>query len=141
MIRQFISAAVALAVALCAHAASFDIDCAVDGAHVSAPSSLAVGDTIAVRAPGGASFALRLVSAPPAGVAGQSYIARDDGGSASAVVKLSAGGLRVSIDDFANRRAITVLVKDLLDPEEKAEEPEEAEADAPEVEEEADQAF
>ena len=112
MIRQFISAAVALAVALCAHAASFDIDCAGDGAPVSAPSSLAVGDTIAVRAPGGASFALRLVSAPPAGVAGQSYIARDDGGSASAVVKLSAGGLRVTIDDIASHRAITVLVKD-----------------------------
>ena len=43
------------------------------------------------------------------------------------------GGAKVGV--------ITVLVKDLLDPEEKAEEPEEAEADAPEVEEEADQAF
>ena len=101
-----------MAVALCVCAASFDIDCSDDGAPASAPSALAVGDTIAVHAPGGASFALRLVSAPPAGIAGQSYIARDEGGSASAVVKLTKTGLRITIDDFMNQRQYTVRCKD-----------------------------
>ena len=110
MVRKCILAAAAVAFALCVRAAEFAIDCAA--AAVDAPPSLAVGDSIAVRLAGGGSYALRLVAAPPAGIAGQSYIARDEVGGASAVVKPTADGIRVSIDDFANHRLVMVVVRD-----------------------------
>ena len=59
-----------------------------------------VGDRIDLALPDGQpSFSLSIVAAPPAGIAGQSYIARDMNGEASAIVKPTADGLRVTIDD------------------------------------------
>lgn len=110
MIRKCILPVAAVALSLCVRAAEFAVDCAAEAAD--APASLAVGDSIAVRLAGGESFALRIVSAPPAGIAGQAYIARDEGRGASAVVKPTADGIRISIDDFANHRLVTVVVRD-----------------------------
>ena len=76
------------------------------------PESLAVGDVIDLSLPGGAAFSLELVSAPPAGIAGQSFIACDRRSEAAAVVKPKANGIRIIIDDYTNSRIFTVRVKD-----------------------------
>ena len=71
-----------------------------------------VGDRIDLALPDGQpSFSLSIVAAPPAGIAGQSYIARDMNGEASAIVKPTADGLRVTIDDFENRKIYSVIVR------------------------------
>ena len=76
-------------------------------------ATYAVGDTIDIALPDGQpKFSLSIVAAPPAGIAGPSFIARDMNGEASAIVKPTADGLRVTIDDFANRRVYSVRVKD-----------------------------
>ena len=73
----------------------------------------AVGDTINLALPDGLpSFSLSIVAAPPAGIAGQSYIARDTQSQASAIVKPTKDGRRVTIDDFEHKRLYSVLVKD-----------------------------
>ena len=74
--------------------------------------SVEVGDKIDLKLFGDVCFALKVVSKPPAGIAGQSYIARDENGSASAIVKVTASGVRISVDDFANLRQYTVRCKD-----------------------------
>ena len=75
-------------------------------------SRFAVGDTLDLRLFDDVGFAFRIVSAPPAGIAGQSFIAKDENGSASAIVKVTATTARISVDDFANRRQYTVRCKD-----------------------------
>ena len=74
--------------------------------------AVAVGDTLNLRLFGDVDYALRIVSAPPAGIAGQSFIAKDANGSASAIVKVSEKAARISVDDFMNRRQYTVRCKD-----------------------------
>ena len=76
------------------------------------PASIAVGDTIDLALFDDIRFALKIVSAPPAGIAGQSFIARDENGSASAIVKVAENRARISVDDFMNRRQYTVRCKD-----------------------------
>ena len=74
--------------------------------------SYAVGDTIDLSLPDGQpSFSLSIVAAPPAGIAGQSYIARDTQSQASAIVKPTKDGLRVTIDDFEHQKTYSVLVR------------------------------
>lgn len=81
-------------------------------AHLEA-GEFAVGDMIDLALPDGLpSFSLSIVAAPPAGIAGQSYIARDTRSQASAVVKPTSDGLRVTIDDFENQKIYSVRVKD-----------------------------
>lgn len=74
--------------------------------------AVAVGDMLNLKLFGDVDFALRIVSAPPAGIAGQSFIAKDENGSASAIVKVTANTARISVDDFTNRRQYTVRCKD-----------------------------
>lgn len=81
-----------------------------DAAEV--PAKLEIGDTIDLSLPEGVAFSLSIVAAPPAGIAGQSYIAHDANSEASAVVKPTKDGLRVTVDDFENRRIYSVRVKD-----------------------------
>ena len=72
-----------------------------------------VGDRIDLALPGGQpSFSLSIVAAPPAGIAGPSFIARDMNGEASAIVKPTADGLRVMIDDFEHGKIYSVRVRD-----------------------------
>ncbi len=80
----------------------------------SAPvSSFAVGDRINLSLPDGqSSFALEIVSAPPPGIAGQSFVAKDANGTASAVIKLARETLRITVDDFSNRKIYSVRIKD-----------------------------
>ena len=74
--------------------------------------SYAVGDTIDLALPDEMpSFSLSIVAAPPAGIAGQSYIARDTQSKASAIVKPTKAGLRVTIDDFEHQKIYSVLVR------------------------------
>ena len=74
--------------------------------------AVAVGDMLNLKLFGDVDFALRIVSAPSAGIAGQSLIARDEKGGASAIVKVTATTARISVDDFMNRRQYTVRCKD-----------------------------
>ena len=75
------------------------------------PAKLAVGDKIDLSLPEGAAFSLSIVAAPPAGIAGQSYIARDANSQASAIVKPTKDGLRVTIDDFEHQKVYSVRVR------------------------------
>ena len=71
-----------------------------------------IGDTINLSLPEGQpSFALQIVAAPPAGIAGPSYIAKDLHGQASAVVKPTKEGLRITIDDFEHQKIYSVRVQ------------------------------
>ena len=74
--------------------------------------AVAVGDMLNLKLFGDVDFAFKIVSAPPAGIAGQSFIAKDENGSASAIVKVTAKTARISVDDFTNRRQYTVRCKD-----------------------------
>ncbi|MBR1870419.1 MAG: chitobiase/beta-hexosaminidase C-terminal domain-containing protein, partial [Kiritimatiellae bacterium] len=104
-------AAIAACAALSAGAAEYRID--LRGGEMPAQGvAFAVGDTIAVRLADGEEFALAVTAAPPAGVAGRSFIARDAARGVSAVVKPSAKGLRVTIDDFANAKIYTIKTAD-----------------------------
>ncbi|MBO7482966.1 MAG: chitobiase/beta-hexosaminidase C-terminal domain-containing protein [Kiritimatiellae bacterium] len=95
------------AVALCASAAEHVIDLRQSAVALPSP---AVGDTLDVRIPDGPEFALRIVSAPPPGIAGQSFIARDDASGAAAVVKRDARGFRATIDDVNAGRIWSVRI-------------------------------
>ena len=95
------------AVALCASAAEHVIDLRQSAMALPSP---AVGDTLDVRIPDGPEFALRIVSAPPPGIAGQSFIARDDASGAAAVVKRDARGFRATIDDVNAGRIWSVRI-------------------------------
>ncbi len=81
-------------------------------ANVGTVPAVAVGDTLNLKLFGDVDFALKIVSAPPAGIAGQSFIAKDANGSASAIVKVGEKSARISVDDFMNRRQYTVRCKD-----------------------------
>ena len=81
-------------------------------ANVGTVPAVAVGDTLNLKLFGDVDFAFKIVSAPPAGIAGQSFIAKDENGSASAIVKVTAKTARISVDDFTNRRQYTVRCKD-----------------------------
>ena len=82
------------------------------GASAMDPSAVGVGETVELKLFDGVAFSLSVVAAPPAGIAGRSFIARDAAGTASAIVKTGKGGLRVFIDDFGNGRSYTVRAKD-----------------------------
>lgn len=81
-------------------------------ANVGTVPAVAVGDTLNLKLFGDVDFVLNIVSAPPAGIAGQSFIAKDANGSASAIVKVGEKSARISVDDFMNRRQYTVRCKD-----------------------------
>ena len=74
--------------------------------------SVAVGDRLNLKLFDDVAFALEVASAPPAGIAGQSFIARDQNGPASAIVKVTSKTARISVDDFMNRRQYAVRCKD-----------------------------
>ena len=75
--------------------------------------SFSVGDTINLSLPyGQPSFSLKIVSAPPPGIAGQSFIAKDTESSIGAIVKPRAGGLHITVDDFARNKIYTFNIKD-----------------------------
>ena len=111
--HALLSAFAAFSIAMRASAASFTCDLTQgDGSAVAAPTGIQVGDTVAVSLPDGISFSLLISAAPPAGIAGPSFIARDAASGASAVLKpLAGGGMRISIDDFANARAFGIRIK------------------------------
>lgn len=112
--RKFLAALAAIPTAFGVYAGTHAIDLSGgDGAPVDAPARIAVGNVLEIAMPGGVAFSLAVVSAPPAGIAGPSFIARDAASGASAVVKpLSGGGMRVSIDDFAHARTFGIRIKD-----------------------------
>ena len=103
----------AISITMRASAAFFTCDLTQgDGSAVAAPTGIQVGDTVAVSLPDGISFSLAISAAPPAGIVGPSFIARDAASGASAVLKpLSGGGMRISIDDYANARAFGIRIK------------------------------
>lgn len=74
--------------------------------------SVVVGDKLTLKLFEDVGFSLKIVSAPPAGIAGQSLIARDENGAASAIVKVTDKTARISVDDFMNRRQYTIRCKD-----------------------------
>ena len=76
--------------------------------------ALQVGDNIHLTLFPDTSFALEIVSAPPPGIAGQSFIARDPSSGASAVVKVTKSGIRIAIDNFMRSLQYTVRCKDGL---------------------------
>ena len=83
----------------------------VPASEIVVPDSVAVGDSFHIKLFDDVEMTLAIVAKPPAGIAGQSFIAKDDSGSASAIVKFSGNTARISIDDFMNRRQYTVRVK------------------------------
>ena len=74
--------------------------------------SLAVGDQVSLTLAEDLAFTLRIVSAPPAGIAGQSFIAKVEGVGASAILKVTKRGLRVTIDDFEHSKLYSASYKD-----------------------------
>ncbi|MBR4354106.1 MAG: CotH kinase family protein [Kiritimatiellae bacterium] len=74
--------------------------------------SLAVGDQVALTLAEDLAFTLRIVSAPPPGIAGQSFIANVEGAGASAILKATKKGLRVTIDDFEHSKLYTATYRD-----------------------------
>jgi len=106
-----LAAGMVLALLLGVKATTFEVDCTETATKVETPAALAVGDDFAVKLVGGAEFLLKIVAAPPAGIAGLSYIARDTKSQASAVVKPTKGGLRVTIDDFEHNKIYSVRVR------------------------------
>ena len=139
MKHAVLNALIAIAACLSAHAASFgvnaasgaaeytlDLTCAVPlssqapvirrakmdvSSLPTASPSLAVGDRISLRLFNDVAFDLEIVFIPPSGIAGQSFIARDKNGSASAVIKPTNAGWRITIDDFKNARMYTIRSK------------------------------
>jgi hypothetical protein len=86
-------------------------ECVVDlrQSAVSLPSPV-VGDTLEMRLSDNTEFSFKIVSAPPAGIAGQSFIARDDAAGASAVLKRNARGFKATIDDVNAGRIWSVRI-------------------------------
>ena len=101
--KTMLAALAAFALAACARAEAHTYALARKGCSAAAaPTSISIGDTFDISFPDGSAFFLKVVSAPPAGIAGQSFIARDGRSNASAVVKPLADGVRIAIDDFEN---------------------------------------
>ena len=107
------AALAAFALAVCARAETYVYDLAREGGSaVATPASVSVGDIFDISFPDGVAFSLDVVSAPPAGIAGQSFIAKDSLSGAAAVVKPLANGIRITIDDFTNARNFNLRIKD-----------------------------
>ena len=104
-------AAFALVFYACAETYVYDLSHGGDST-IAAPASISVGDIFDISFPGGVAFSLEVTSAPPAGIAGQSFIAKDSPSDATAVVKPLANGIRITIDDFENARNFNLRIKD-----------------------------
>ena len=81
-----------------------------DSASLSAPA-FALGDRILLTGPDGVSFALEIVSMPPPGIAGQSFIAKDPTTGVGAIVKSREGVVRVTIDDSKQNQIYSFRIK------------------------------
>jgi hypothetical protein len=81
-----------------------------DSASLSAPA-FALGDRILLTGPDGVSFALEIVSMPPPGIAGQSFIAKDTTTGVGAIVKSREGVVRVTIDDSKQNKIYSFRIK------------------------------
>ena len=112
MKRTTIIAALAFVLGFHASASEFSCDFSGEGETVETIPAFAVGDKLFLRGPDGVSLSLDIVSAPPAGIAGQSFIAKDGATGAGAVVKSGVGKLRITVDDFAAGKIYTFVVKD-----------------------------
>ena len=112
MKRTTIIAALAFVLGFHASASEFSYDFSGEGETVETIPAFAVGDKLFLRGPDGVSLLLDIVSAPPAGIAGQSFIAKDGATGAGAVVKSGVGKLRITVDDFAAGKIYTFVVKD-----------------------------
>ena len=111
--KVMLAALAAIAPMVCARAEAYTYVLARDGGSaVAAPACVSIGDFFDVSFPDGTAFSLEVVSVPPAGIAGQSFIARDGRSNASAVVKPLADGVRIAIDDFESARSFSLRVKD-----------------------------
>ena len=75
-------------------------------------SSFAIGDIVHITGPSAVSFALEIVSAPPAGIAGQSFIAKDTATGIGAVVKPKSGNLLAAVDDFIGNKMYFFRIQD-----------------------------
>lgn len=103
----------AFALAVCARAETYVYDLAREGGSaVATPASVSVGDIFDISFPDGVVFSLEVVSAPPTGIAGQSFIAKDRLSGVAAVIKPLANGIRITIDDFTNARNFNLRIKD-----------------------------
>jgi len=92
---------------------AFDFSSQGTGDATAPVYSFAVGDRISLSLPDGqSSFALEIVSAPPPGIAGQSFIAKDVASSASAIVKPRNEGVHITVDNFAGNKIYTFDIKD-----------------------------
>ena len=112
MKRTTIIAALAFVLGFHASASEFSCDFSGEGETVETIPAFAVGDKLFLRGPDGVSLSLDIVSAPPAGIAGQSFIAKDGATGAGAVVQSGVGKLRITVDDFAAGKIYTFVVKD-----------------------------
>ena len=82
-----------------------------NGSPSETPVRITVGDVLELALPDGVAFSLDVVSAPPAGIAGQSFIARDKHSEVAAIIKPTTNGLRIAIDDFTHARTFTVRIE------------------------------
>ena len=112
-IRIATSAIAAMLIALSAMAEIHSLDLA-HGTDIPAdvPSAIAVGDQFNIALPDDVAFSLKITASPPPGIAGRSFIARDIHSETTAIVKPTASGLRIIIDDFTHSRIFTVRIKD-----------------------------
>ena len=110
--KSIFAALAALALAAYTRAETYVYDLARDGGSIATPTSVSIGDIFDISLPDAAAFSLEVVSAPPAGITGQSFIAKDALSDAVAVLKPLANGIRITIDDFANARNVNLRVKD-----------------------------
>ena len=110
--KSTFAALAAFALAVGARAETYVYDLAREDGVITAPASVSVGDIFDILFPDGVAFSLEVVSAPPAGIAGQSFIAKDSLSGAAAVVKPLANGIRITIDDFTNARNFNLRIKD-----------------------------
>ncbi len=112
MKRTIAVTALAFSLGIHASASEFAYDFFDGGEAVEPVPAFAVGDRLLLSGPGGVSLSLDIVSAPPAGIAGQSFIAKDGATGAGAVVKSGVGKLRITVDDFAAGKIYAFVVKD-----------------------------
>ena len=93
---------------LAAHAKAetrvYDFSAQGTGSVSQSAPAFALGDRILLTGTDGVSFALEIVSAPPPGIAGQSFIAKDAATGVGAIVKPREGVVRVTIDDFKQNK-------------------------------------
>ena len=112
MKRTTIIATLCFVLGFHASASEFSYDFSDVGEAGETIPAFAVGDKLLLGGPDDVSFSLDIVSAPPAGIAGQSFIAKDGATGAGAVVKAGVGKLRITVDDFAAGKIYTFVVKD-----------------------------